>query len=43
MREKGEGTRERGKEVFVLEDKGVSLDRGGTDIAHVPHRQMVVY
>ena len=37
----GEGKKEEGRRVFVLEgDKGLSLDRGETDVAH---RKMAVY
>jgi hypothetical protein len=40
MREKGKGTRERGKEYLSQKDKGLPLSREDTDMAH---RQMAVY
>ena len=36
----GEGNKEKGAVVFVLEDKGLPLDREETDVAH---RQLAVY
>jgi hypothetical protein len=40
MRKKGEGNKGEGKEVFVLEVKGLPLDREETDLAY---RKMTVY
>ena len=39
MREKGKGTREKGKGYLPQKDRGLPLDREETDMAH---RQMAV-